>query len=496
MNVQQFLEHHRLTRNPFVEEDAQTDVVFKETCIESTFHPAWDKVYGDPQDPSTSIVFGPKGSGKTAMRLQLESQFSAYNKTNADKRVYVIPYVDFNSFLGQFEHKVSWWNRGKPERMLQAWRLWDHMDGILSVGVTKLIELIQNSNGESGSESISGDQLKKLDRGQVRDLLLLALLYDQSTATAFDARFSNLKRRLGFRSWSVWLDFAGGCLWSILMLALFIALVRHEHLKLYAACVAFPLVALLGWSPYLYRLLRNAWRAWQIRRHLRVGRKSLGQILYGLMRIPLAELTAQPLPASQRSDDRYNLLEKFQGILKSVSFKGLVVLVDRVDEPNLINGLPERMRLFVWPMLDNKLLKHPGLGIKMMLPQELYRFVEKENRDFQERARLDKQNVIAHFAWTGEALYDLVSARMKACAMDQAKPKPEDWFDSRITHDRLVQVMQSLNVPRHLFRFLYRLLSEHCKKFTHTAPDYKIQPETFESVLAVYQRELLSAENP
>lgn len=496
MNVQQFLEHHKLLRNPFVEEDAQTDVVFKDTCIESTFHPAWDKVYGDPQDPSTSIVFGPKGSGKTAMRLQLESQLDAFNKTHDQKRVYVIPYIDFNSFLGQFEGKVGWWYRGKPDRMLQAWRLWDHMDGILAAGVTKFCDQVLSNDLAQGGTVRVADQLQRLERGQARDLMLLALLYDQSTATAFDVRFANLKKRLGYRTWNTWFDFVGGWAWMILAAFVFVALVYNKHLSLYSACWSFLGLSLVGWLPYLYRFFRNLWFASKIRRHLRVGRKSIGQLMYGLMRIPLAELAGQPLAAAQRSDDRYDLLEKFQGVLKSLNYQGIIVLMDRVDEPNLINGLPERMRQFVWPMLDNKLLKHPGLGLKMMLPQELYRFIEKENRDFHERARLDKQNVITHFAWTGEALYDLVSARLKACAVSGAQPKPEDWFDSRITHDRLVQVMQSLQVPRHLFRFLYRLLTEHCKRFTHTQPDYKIQPETFESVLAVYQREQLSLENP
>ena len=70
MKVQQFLDHHGIARNPFAEEDAQTDPVFKEFCIESTYHPTWDKVYGDPSEPATAIIFGEKGSGKTAMRLR------------------------------------------------------------------------------------------------------------------------------------------------------------------------------------------------------------------------------------------------------------------------------------------------------------------------------------------------------------------------------------------------------------------------------------------
>ena len=48
MRVQQLLEHHGIAINPFAEEDAQTDPVFKDHCIVSTYHPTWDKVYGDP----------------------------------------------------------------------------------------------------------------------------------------------------------------------------------------------------------------------------------------------------------------------------------------------------------------------------------------------------------------------------------------------------------------------------------------------------------------
>ena len=79
MNIQSFLEHHGIVRNPFAEEDAQTDQVFKEYCISSAYHPIWDKVYGDPKEPSTSIIFGPKGSGKTEMSLQIDRHLGRYN---------------------------------------------------------------------------------------------------------------------------------------------------------------------------------------------------------------------------------------------------------------------------------------------------------------------------------------------------------------------------------------------------------------------------------
>ena len=70
MKIEQFLRHHGIAGNPFSEEDAQTDTVFKRRCLATIHHPAWDKFFGSPADPSTALVFGEKGSGKTALRLQ------------------------------------------------------------------------------------------------------------------------------------------------------------------------------------------------------------------------------------------------------------------------------------------------------------------------------------------------------------------------------------------------------------------------------------------
>ena len=61
MKLSDFLKHHGIISNPFAEEDAQSDIVFQNGCLE-TRHPAWDKIFGDPALPSTSIVFGEKGS--------------------------------------------------------------------------------------------------------------------------------------------------------------------------------------------------------------------------------------------------------------------------------------------------------------------------------------------------------------------------------------------------------------------------------------------------
>src|SRR5436189_2282198 len=179
MKVQQFLDHHGIARNPFAEEDAQTDPVFKEFCIESTYHPTWDKVYGDPSEPATSIIFGEKGSGKTAMRLQLARHLEHYNECPPGQRIFVVHDYDFNPFLDRFRDHLSQRHR-KPERVLGLFKLWDHMDSVLSLAVTGLVDRILDVRQPSPTvvctiEPAAADQL---DRHQARDLLLLVACFD------------------------------------------------------------------------------------------------------------------------------------------------------------------------------------------------------------------------------------------------------------------------------------------------------------------------------
>jgi hypothetical protein len=147
------------------------------------------------------------------------------------------------------------------------------------------------------------------------------------------------------------------------------------------------------------------------------------------------------------------------------------------------------MKALLWPMLDNKFLKHPGLGIKLMLPIELTRFIEREERDFYQRARLDKQNMIPSFEWTGEALYDVATARLKACAKPGAKPTLADLFDPALSQQRMIEAFRTLRVPRRLFKFLYALIAAHCNAHTDQAPQWNIAPTLFESTLALSLRD-------
>ena len=140
-------------------------------------------------------------------------------------------------------------------------------------------------------------------------------------------------------------------------------------------------------------------------------------------------------------------------------------------------------------MLDNKLLKQPGIGFKLMLPIDLSYFIEREDRDFYQRARLDKQNVVPSLQWTGEALYDVADARLKACAAEGRTPQLRQLFDPAISDRRLIDSFRSLRVPRHLFKFLYRVFVAHSNAHTDDNPVWQITSDSFEPVLALYQRD-------
>jgi len=417
MKVNEFLEHHGIAGNPFAEEDAQTDSVFKRDCLETTFHPAWDKILGSPAEPSTSIVFGEKGSGKTALKLQMVRQFERHNAAHPEARTFVVLYDDFNPFLDRFVGRVA--HGRSVEKTLAQWKLWDHMDAILSLGVTQLV-----------TELVADKRPPRLTRPQARDLALLAACYDQSTAESFPVRWRKLRRRVGYHGWlGGWPRLLGLAVTAALVGGL-VAGALLDRLDWAGRWWPWAIVG-AAWIPAGLRRLKSTWRAWRIAHSMRTGNRTVGQLARALAAMPEVDLAGQPLPAHARSDDRYELFEKLQGVLAALGWTGMVV----IDEPHLINGSADRMKQVIWPLLDNKFLKSPGLGFKLLLPEELYRFIERENEQFNQRARLDKQNLVPALEWSGETLYDIASARVKAASVGTPPATLSGLFDESVDQE-------------------------------------------------------------
>ncbi len=480
MKTEQFLRHHGIGGNPFSEEDAQTDTVFKRRCLATIHHPAWDKFFGSPADPSTALVFGEKGSGKTALRLQASAELEKYNQEHPHERVFVISYDDFNPYLDHFRAAV---HARDAAQALQRWRLQDHMDAILAQGVTHLIDALT-------SEKVD---LSALSLDQRRDLLLLAALYDQSTGEPIERRWSRLRRRSGFRPLWSRRDLQIGFGTTLIVLLLIAA---FPGLRAWGIWPWLLLPIVLGWLYWGWRLARAEWFARDIRKGLRVLARDPSALRWELLWFKPSELGGQPLPTSARAggEERYELLRKFQGVLHTLGYAGIIVLIDRVDEPQLIEGDPRKMRALVWPLLDHKFLRHPGIGVKLLLPIELAYYLEKEDKEFYDRARPDKLNLIKPLRWTGPSLYDLAGDRLRACASEPSTngdgPRLRQIVDDTIGDDSLKDALGNLRTPRQLFKFLHRLVEEHCHRHTEDSPRWTVDADTFRTTYSAHIRDL------
>lgn len=491
MKIQQLLEHHGVRINPFSQEDAQSDHIFQQHCAASIYHPAWDKIVGDFSSPSTAVVFGEKGAGKTAIRLQLVNAVAEHNENNPENRAFIICYDDLNPFLDTFRDRL----RGKkrqPDNALQEWRLWDHMDALLTLSTRRLCNVLADEHASDADINLRS--LKELPRLRKRDLLMLAAFYDQSSDQSHWRRWNRIKWRLGFFSPGVHWRFFLGIIITIGTIGLALRNINLDGLSGLAKLNQWWVFAGIGagWLPWAKRYLSQWWKARQIAKQVRILEHGTGPLRRILSRFPSKEIEGQPMPSRDRSDDRYELLAKLQRILKPLGFTSIMVLVDRVDEPHLINGSAQRMKDFLWSMFDNKFLKHPQIGFKMLLPRDVVYFLDREEREFYERSRLDKQNLIKGLEWTGQSLYDMATNRLRACLADDG-PKDvtmKDLFADDVSAENLVEAFGKLRVPRHLFKFLYRLFTDHCNQFTQDQPVWQITQKTLQSSLENYQKEL------
>ncbi|MDR2115412.1 MAG: hypothetical protein LBP87_03420 [Planctomycetaceae bacterium] len=495
MKIRDLFEHYGVLGNPFAEEDAQNDVVFKSSCIKTSFHSAWDKIYGNPAEPATSVVFGEKGSGKTALRIQMIRMLTEYNTDHSETRPIVLDYSDLNPFIDRFRHRFP--QGRKIQKVLARWELWDHLDAILSLGVTQLIDRILEPGQTSHPAAVDLKPLpiEKLNIHQVRDLLLLASCYDTSRSENTVSRWNRLAKKLRYRTWESF--FSNNWELSLGILGTFIStwsVFQWTGSLGFLMNRWFYLIVFVLWSPLLRKILQRFTKAWSIKRSLRVLPHLKSNLFKILMYLRKMDFNGMPFPVSGNTDNRYEMLAKFLGFCDTLGLNGLIVLMDRVDEPYLVNGSPELMKLIVWSIFDNKLLKHERVGLKLLLPNQLLDFMERESKDFHQRARLDKQNLIRSLDWTGESLFDLTNARLAACAADGKSPVITDFFDVPLDRRRLVEAFAKLKVPRHLFKFLYSLFGQHVNKHTDTEAVWKISETAFESALLLYLRDRDAAE--
>jgi len=464
MDLQLYLDHWKLSEHPFRAEEARSDSVYNRVLEGAVAHPDFAKIYGDPARPSSTIVFGEKGSGKTAMRLMMQRKIEARNRERETGRTWLVCYDDLNPTLDRLSRNLR---EANPDRVLKALRLADHQDAILSLAATELIDSVLSSKDRKQARKTKRT-LRQMSEQQRVDLATLALLYDQPRAGQIFDRWERLLSLLKLRSW--WgrgphsacnvvlalVGLAGGAAWRF-----FDAQAWEWKAAAIAGGAGFALSAL--W--WLGRSWRNLRLARQIGREIRVVERPPGVLARQLWEIDAARVAAQPIPKKSDQDTRYELTARLVRLLDRLGHSSLVALVDRVDEPVLIHGDASRIKRLVWPMLDNKFLQQEGVAIKMLLPVETSQLLAAEDAQFQKQARMDKQSVVNPLKWTGATLYDLCSWRLRQCRRQGAQDslELEDLFDDDVTRDDLIDALDQMHQPRDAFKLLYASISEHCK---------------------------------
>ncbi len=506
MNVETFLAQHGLSENPFTAEEARHDPVFERLPSDAAAHPDFTKVLGRIDQPSTAIVFGEKGSGKTAIRLLVGRRVAEHNQTHPDRRILLVPYDDLNPLLDRVtagdQAGAKRGNRGGDadvttiERGLDRIRLEDHQDAVLSLAVTRLVDAMlgtPTAGAERGEAMILPEDIARrvarLPRQLRADVAVLAALYDSPRRGAATQRWGELCRllKLGRFTPHYWMGVG-----TIVLAALAGGLLLADRAA-EAPSVWMNLGAALAAAGAMACGVTWAWRRfaiWQLVRRLVAAAPALDRSPSYLCRMLLSlrteDLAGQPWPWKGNKDARYQLTARLLGVLEAVGYNGMVVLVDRVDEPSLVSGQPGRMMKLVWPMLDNKFLQQRGMGIKLLLPLELRHALLRESPAFFQEARLDKQCMIDRLTWSGTTLYDLCSRRLNACrreAKGDGQPLSlTDLFEPEVNRQMLIDALEQMQQPRDAFKFLYAAIQEHCRVLPEEEASARISRPVMEAV--------------
>lgn len=572
MTPTSFFEHHGIAENPFRGEEARQDPVLARLVstphghtgsplpgARGAMHPELERIAGDLVHASSAVVFGEKGAGKTAIRLQLAHGIDDHNAQHPDGRVFLLAHDDLNPMLDRLHNRLRRQTRkgeSTPADSFKQVRLVDHIDGMLCTAVPRLVDavLAPPTIAPAGADAAGNGidlgpdprkALRKADAAVKRDLLTLQTVYDRPDEAP--QRTRALRRSLGVqRSWVEWTS-ATLAVWGWLLPALVVLLMvlssPEPHAgaprlaptpdaaaaaasgseaattwRIFLDTITSParLLSYLGlggwddsrtvvWSSvffltvglWLVFLIRRSWTdrfrlsrlAHRVYKQVRVSGRTEGSIRESLRDLPARWRSSSGLPVTDSEDQRLRMLTRLRSVLALFGYRTLTVIVDRVDEPSLVAGDPDKMRSVVWPLLSNKFLQQEHVGIKLLLPIELRHMLFRESAAFFQQARMDKQNLVEALTWTGPMLFDLCTARIAACRVPPspgAPPPPPltlaDLFAEDVGRELIVESLAQMSQPRDAFKLVYQCVMEFCASASEYAHAHRIPKHVLESV--------------
>ncbi len=481
MRLEEFLAAHHLKEHPFVSaEEAQGDEILTRILEQNDFnfgHPGWAKFCGSPPGNQTSLVFGPKGSGKTAMRLALEKRIEHANENEPAKKALMILYADFNQYLDHWKARtearnreaLSFWARLRghappPASLREHWTLSHHIDAMLCEMAKRLPTLLRHSPVKPSQwpEIVKHETLflaaayLPLSSGRYRDTMREVSRALNSPATRFS------------RCILAWLTRIG----TLMIVPLGRSIRNRQFAKRFAARV----------DVTSREVHDTAWAFAALPGHY-------------LAALPLLREHTRPANGEASHEERYDLLARVTAIASAAGCTRTVVVMDKVDEPMFIHGDTNRMADFIRPLLNNKLLQFKGLHFKMLLPYQLHVLRQKADSQSANQARLDKANVIHPFVWSGLDLYLILSERVAVCSEKDAPRRDlQTLFEEETGKDRVVAQLERLKTPRHANKFMDRLVRETCSaqmEIRDPAPP-RIPASVFHRVCADMESEIRS----
>lgn len=484
MKIETFLRHWKLAKNPFVAEEARDDDVYHRIMNDGIAHPEFEKIFGRPDRPSASVVFGEKGSGKTALRLLMEQRLKEFNDEHPDSKTWIVRYDDWNHFV---DRTVGSEDAAANAESFTKIRLQDHLDKMISMVVTEIVDAASRTSSSKVARDLV-KTLRRMPRQHRLDLAYLTLLYDQPSLSTRAERWRKLSKITKVNQvltpiQLMYLLGAGVMLTLLSLLDVVSAqiLVPYSFLGVAAGGL---LTFLSGWLG-LGAFFGNMRRRKKIAEEIKVVDHPLPLLFQQLGTFKTSELDSLPMPYKGEQDARYELLGRLQRLIRGLGFVSTTVLVDRVDEPSMVNGNSRKMRNLIWPLFTHKVLQQDGLGIKMLLPIELGYELKREDADFFMGARLDKGNLIERLEWTGVNLYDICNHRVEAVCEnpdEDTLTKLHDLFDDSVSVQDLVDALDQMKQPRDAFKFLYEIIIQHCKGSTDADPEFLIPKLTLEQV--------------
>lgn len=485
--MQKWREYWGLTDDPFTCEDADKDLVLTEVDPNAV-HWSFDRMFGNPRMPAPAISFGEKGSGKSALRLMIKRRVEEYNREHPEEKVFQIEYIDFNPHLENFRRAVGIQNEDpqSAHEALKRWRISDHIDCILSLGITKLVDDILDKREKS----------HKLSRKQKTYLLVMTTLYYNSDRRTTPEALKMLKSQFGYFSMQGFKRFMALTIGTGISVGIGLAPLHEsfpfESTRIINSMHALGALGLVGiWGYYLIKNMITKSRASYACQSVKIIPHESINLKKILKSESPKERREFVLPRGSDAASRYQLLDHFMGLLEVFNYEGIYVLLDRIDEPSMLSTRVELMRIFIEKLLDIKFLQYPKLGLKLFLPIELDEIHRNASPEQLKKMRLDKSNLISELKWSGQELYEIANQRLQSCQKpEQQKTQLANMFSDDFDFNHLRDTLSMLGTPRYAFGFFSSLFTEYVKDLPNDIseddPRWKISPSHFEVIKATW----------